>query len=346
MSLPEYIQNWINIENVSFWEIGKKFLRANPITDCETKSLVDCTDSNVCDIYISQTTEEEKCITKERIQTFNENIIFEDSSKDKKQYRFLYFIFSERTPKIKKFLEDDIRSKYPENPELMVQKLQTNINYDCFCYVVQSVLDDSIYILFSSGKVIRKDELYNESGKIQGFLNMLIGFIENLTDKIYLCGHSMGCVLAQITGLKLIKKNPDFFRENCTVVGSAPFKWIEDDDISLYRDYLDKFHIFVLGLNSNIIDPFFYKGDTTLQQIYPINLLNTNENTTTLELIQEPITRMPGENDIHRWLNYKRHFDNYILSIKGGYKKNKKSKSIKRHKKNKKNKKSKNNKKY
>ena len=333
MNLPEYIQNWVNIENISFWEIGKKFLRANPITDCETKPLEECKDSDICDIYISQTTEQEKCVTKERIQTFNESIIFEDSSKDKKQYRFLYFIYSERMPRTKQQYEDDIRKKYPENPELMIQKLKTTINYDCYCYVVQSVLDDSIYILFSSGKVIKKEELYNESGRIQGFINMLTQFIENLSDKVYLCGHSMGCVLAQIVGLKLIKKNPDFFQENCTIIGSAPFKWIEEEDIFLYKDYLDKFHIFVLGLDSNIIDPFFYKGDTTLQQMYPIVLLNSNENITTLELIQEPIVREPGLNTMHNWLNYKQHFDNYILSIKGGYKKskiNKKSKKIKR----------------
>jgi hypothetical protein len=336
MSLPEYVQNWVNIENVSFWEIGKKFLRENPITDCETKSLINCKDTDICDIYTSQSTEQEKCVTKERIQSFNENVIFQDNSKDKKQYRFLYFIYSERSAKKIKNIEDTFRKNHPDNPEI-IKDMHTIINYHCFCYVVESLTDGSIYILFSSGKVLRNDELY--SGPIDAFIDTIVGVVETLEAPIYLCGHSMGCVLAQITGLKIIEKNPVFFRENCTVIGSAPFRWSVEEDIHIYRDYLDKFHIFVLGLNDNIIDPFFYKGDTTLQQIYPINLLNSNENTTTLELIQEPITRTPGDNSIHRWLSYKQHFDNYILSKKGGYKKykiNKKSKKDKKGKKDKK----------
>ena len=327
MSLPEYIQNWVNIENVSFWELGKKFLKENPISDCETKSLEECKENDICDIYISESTRTEKCVTKERIQSFNKNVIFEDNSKDKKQYKFLYFIYSERSSKKIKKIEDTFRQNHPDNPEI-IKDMRSIINYECFCYVVQSVTDGSIYILFSSGKVLRNDELY--SGPINAFIDSIVGFVETQEVPIYLCGHSMGCVLAQITGLQLIKKDPDFFRENCTIIGSGPFNWINDEDISLYRDYLDKFHIFVLGLNDNIIDPFFYKGDTTLQQVYPFNLLNSNdENITTIELIQEAIIRTPGENAMHNWLNYKRHFDNYTLLPKGGYKKNKRYKKNK-----------------
>jgi len=342
MSLPEYIQNWVNIENISFWEIGKKFLKANPVTDCETKILSDCKNHDTCDIYTSQSTEEEKCVTKERIQSFNENVIFEDNSKDKKQYRFLYFIYSERTPNIKKQYEDSFRQKNPENSELLIQQFKLLINYDCFCYVVQSVSDDLIYVLFSSGKVIQKEELYG--GRIQSFIDIVIGVIEPLEEQIYLCGHSMGCVLAQLTGLKLLKKNRDFFQSNCTVVGSAPYRWIFEADIPFYIDNLNKFHIFILGLNDNIIDPFFYKGDVTLQQVYPINLLNSrDENITTIELVQEPIIRTPGKNIMHNWLNYKKHFDNFILLMKGGVKISKRNKTrkrikkIKRSKRNKKN---------
>ena len=205
MSLPEYIENWVNIENISFWEIGKQFLRANPKSDCETTSLINCKDTDICDIYISQSTEEEKCITKERIQSFNENVIFEDNSKHKKQYRFLYIIYSERTAKKIKKIEDTFREKYPDNPEIIIKNNRSIINYDCFCYVVESLTDGSIYILFSSGKVLRNDELY--SGPINAFINIIVGVVETLEAPIYLCGHSMGCILAQITGLELIKKH-------------------------------------------------------------------------------------------------------------------------------------------
>ena len=52
-------------------------------------------------------------------------------------------------------------------------------------------------------------------------------FIKNIIDdessKFILCGHSMGCTLAQALGLYIIdnKKKDDYFIENCYIIGSG-----------------------------------------------------------------------------------------------------------------------------
>ena len=169
---------------------------------------------------------------------------------------------------------------------------------------LNKVYRNNIRALENINLTVEKGDLFAFLGPNGAGKSTVIGIISSLvritSGDVYVLGEN-------------IKKNPDFFRENCNVIGSGPFKWINDEeDISLYRDYLDKFHIFVLGLNDNIIDPFFYKGDVSLQQVYPINLLNSNdENITTLELVQEPIIRTPGKTIMHNWLNYKKHFDNF-----------------------------------
>jgi hypothetical protein len=361
MMFPEFIQNWVNIENISFWELGKKFLRSMPITDCETKSLLECSVYDTCEIYKSFTTKQEKCVTKERIDTFRENVTFED--KNKKEYILLYFIYSERRPGEKSIIKDNFIKQYTDNQEKTLLYNKMNINYICYCYIIKSVLENSIYILFSSGAVLNKKSLYGP--RVRAFIGNLTKFILELDDsssQIYLCGHSMGCVFAQLTGINLIKENNEFFQSRCTVVGSAPFRWIQEIDIQYYNSNSNKFYIFVLGLNNNTIDPFFYKGDDELQQQYPINLMNINIEVTgnkmNLQVINEIIVSNPGTIgiymepgpvDIHNWFVYKEQFDLYFLSKKGGYKKHKKHKKYTKCKKimkNKKIKKSIKNKKY
>ena len=211
-----YIKKWVSIENIvcrhgnnspldlkndhghrsfiddSNWQRDKD---NNIIDDCEKiVKYEDCLKKDGCKNYKSS--RGNRCINKLRIK---------------------YFEGSELAQKITGKFGDVFKIYYtiPFN--------NTEIGITIYCHIL--VNNNDVYILFNCGKVFNAEELYKS--KLIDYLDKLYKNILSYDfDKIVLCGHSMGCVLASRLGHLIYEKDINYFNDKCLIIGSAPFKWL------------------------------------------------------------------------------------------------------------------------
>jgi hypothetical protein len=335
--INKHLRNWISLQHLMFWDIGRQFLSDGHISECENiTDRTKCISNDKCKYYKSNSQNKYYCVSKKRILTVSEKF-----SKDKlpiiktfnngiKQYKILNIsnvILDKDTIYVNE--EADENNENGENGEngenepniitVVVNENRLKISYCIF----QSMngRDDTLYILFSSGYV-----LFNNMGseKLHEWIDDLIeNFIIKQETPICLCGFSLGCVISQLVGLKIIEKYPDWFEKWCFVLGAGPFKWIDPDPesgyLNLYNRFSYKFYIFVLIIpnsNKNLvrIDHIFYEGHEYLVQPKHILLLqyhkNQTNNTDTIEYSNNEITKTEYNTGIqyaflHEWNNYK-----------------------------------------
>ena len=173
-----FFRNWVNIQSIIFLYRGKN--NDNNCIKHSPNTSENCIDK--CMIYnISKTTR--KCISKERLKVYPSNFV------NNQQHR--------------------INSKNHEKRYIIIKKKNSENNIS-YCFLQDIDMKSDLYIIFGVGKVIyTKDDLYSE--EILGILddiatNILQILSEKSLKNIILCGHSFGCVLAQIIGILLIKK--------------------------------------------------------------------------------------------------------------------------------------------
>ena len=231
--LLQFVKNWINIQNLSFWNIGQTYLMNKKNDECSLKEIDNCV-SDICDKYFSKSTKTEKCVAKERIKEFVNNAII-NNRKQQIKYKLIH--------------------------------IKLDVELGMYYYVLEQINTNNCYILFSSGNVMSKEDLYNRL-RIK-FYKEAKEYIEALPyENIILCGHSLGCVLAQIIGLEIIKENYNFFKERVWIIGSAPFLWLDMDKEEFNRLTKDRMIIFAsfVKRGHEIPDIFLYKGSKELDQ--------------------------------------------------------------------------------
>lgn len=219
--IKKYIKKWVSIENIvcrhgnnppldignkvgfrsfiddSNWK-GKRDEENNVIDSCEKIDLDNCEKEDRCKIYKSS--KGEKCINASRIKFFEGN---------------------ELAQKITGKFGDEFKLYYtiPFNLE--------DILISLYCHIL--VNNNDIYVLFNCGKVFDSNALYKQ--EFIEYLNKLFSKIMNYKfNKLILCGHSMGCVLALRFGYFIFKNFKNTFFNKCLIIGAAPFKWMPKDE--------------------------------------------------------------------------------------------------------------------
>jgi len=226
-NINEYVKEWLAIENIATKDFGQKYLVNYPNNEhdpCEDVVVVDdCEDNKEykCRTYFSNSKRKETCVFKGRIKKFEApNTIV---GKDTHNYE----------------IKESVFFKY-----VWIRGYQVAIFY----HIMVSEVTNNVYILFPTGGVFEKDE-FNENVELKKFLQVLIDKILNTefyqTKKIIICGHSMGCVLSIYTGMMIKEQNKSFFDKNVVIIGSAPFKYANDESFSNLKNVM----IFVFALS-------------------------------------------------------------------------------------------------
>jgi len=145
--------------------------------------------------------------------------------------------------------------------------------------------EKDLYIIFNCGGVFDPSQLYEEEDDSDSVHNKFKELYEKIKadktikdeNKIILCGHSMGSVVACAFGLWLFKNQKKFFEEKCFLVGSGSFRWLPTNDKKLFTN-LNNVFIFHTSLTETIaektaynLDPFANKPkkeDTTEFSLY------------------------------------------------------------------------------
>jgi len=122
-----------------------------------------------------------------------------------------------------------VESKYITTLFLLIHK------FAIYYVIVRSLVSDNIYVLFSSGIVLRKQDLYGNKELVDGIMLLIMRILDlSKESDIYICGHSMGSVLSMYTG-HLMSNHSNITREifmnRCNVLGSASAKWMSTDAI-------------------------------------------------------------------------------------------------------------------
>ena len=107
-----------------------------------------------------------------------------------------------------------------------------------FCNLIKDS-EQNLYLLFSSGRVLPNELLWeNEDFKL--YLQLLWGEIKSKRQenvkKVILCGHSMGCVVAQRLGYYIFELDKSFFWSTVLVIGSGSFPWITEEKKKHYKN--------------------------------------------------------------------------------------------------------------
>jgi hypothetical protein len=267
--LNNFLEKWVDIENLILWDyhqefledfIGTDFCTEIPLKECETN--VDCT-----------TYKNAKCVNKSRKKNLDTGVTVSD--KQKNEYTFLDYIHYEYDP-----LDPDGSIKREQDSGFLLMRRVTIRIFKC--YIFQQKTTKDIFLLFSIGNIY--SNIYTNEF-VQQFINLVMTSINekylqnDAYENIILCGHSQGCVIAQFIGLSIMKQHPTIFVDKCWIIGSGPFHWINREDVPLFESFSTKIAIFVLicTWNNHIIyDPFSIKnyfGDTDRNKGYPLKTM-------------------------------------------------------------------------
>ena len=311
--MNNYIQCWVNLQNLIYWKIDNLFLKNKVNFD-------------------------------EIIKTYNSS-----HTKINTEYKLLNIKYIKKNKEEIQEIEEYFVEEYKKNHEdedvydddVIIQKIYeeiTDYNYiqiffKYYYFIFKSLQDNTVYIIFYSREkdiILEKEELYGEEIKIM--IQQLIEYMNSLRTEINtfcLCGHSLGCVFAQLVGLEIMKQDPTFFQSSIYIIGSAPFKWIKEEDILLYRENYreNKIKIHTLVIDNTTpelirIDPIYNSGDLELYQAYPLELIkyNNKREIIKIETIYDSITiNSYLLNNIHNWSFYESLFINPLdIPLKKG----------------------------
>ena len=89
-------------------------------------------------------------------------------------------------------------------------------------------------------------------------------------DKLIICGHSAGCVLALRLGYYLSTINKPLFFEKCLVIGSAPFCWLPKEKTKAFNN-LPNIIVFLNGTKTIYNGEIDYRVDPILSNIIYLN---------------------------------------------------------------------------
>lgn len=223
MKYYEYIRNWISIENIAtkpFTLLNRKFSRqfldnSKFITKdgilndpCMSISSQDCTkhsDIN-CTPYYSSREEKLICVNKFRIKNF-------EGSK-------LSQLINGKFGEIFKII-DTLPYTFQRDKRL---------GHTIYCHVLTHEKKGivTLYILFNTGSILNANLLWDEpftSSYLELLYKKYILLYKNSYQKVVLCGHSMGAVLALRLGYHVFVNDISVFTDKVLVIGSGPFKW-------------------------------------------------------------------------------------------------------------------------
>jgi len=250
LSPTKYIRKYTGIENF-LCKRDKKFLGIGDGNDaCESNNEEQCTTVENCEWYKGRT--RRKCVNSNRIKTFGAEDGLEIVGKFRDEYE------CQETTEFHTFKDDE-----------GLKMFQSDYN---FLYS-----GEDLYIIFNCGKVFDPSQLYeDEVHKKFEELYTKIKDDEKIKDenKIILCGHSMGSVVACAFGLWLFKHKQKFFEKKCFLVGSGSFRWLPESDKDRFTK-LNNVFIYHTCLtsewsNMNGLDPFAKMpgGDKTKFSLY------------------------------------------------------------------------------
>ena len=285
---------WIGIENIATLPFHhKRILPDDPdnIDNC-TKRTTDCLAENRCKIHI-KSDKSKICVSKERISDFRtKNTTI--SGKYGAEFKVI------ESGKVTESGDIIING----NRKTIMQSIKgvfvTSEDVDYWYQILET--ETTKYLLFPTGE--SSDIL--QKPNIQRFLQTLSDKLITSNNSYCLCGHSMGCVLALNLGLLIYEKNPAYFLEKITVIGSGPFRWLSEERRGTF-DNLPNVFIFVL-IYDGYVDWFFQNepaGETTNGHYSPSFLLDSNnpvKKMSDINIKSEYDKRF--QNEIHLWGHY------------------------------------------
>ena len=305
-SLDEYIKEWISIENIAAdKKFGQQFLEdLNPDMNdkCSEKNLLSCSeeDSSCVVYHSSRIGEHDECVSKTRVKRFvegteeNPTII---TGKNRRKYIIIH--------------SDEIILTTSRFVGSKIMEVDISIYY----YVLVSKSTKNIYILFSTGSILSDHELNDEMllGFLEGILYNISYLYENVvseSNKIVLCGHSMGCVLALSVAQLLKNRNTELFDSKIVVVGSSPTKFLTPQDKSEFHN-LPNIKIFVYCDKkegpSIYLDCFVNIGSKNRSNYEPLTIVGPDNSEFTISN-QEYIINYISDKltciSKHKWRNY------------------------------------------
>lgn len=274
------MSEWIGIENIATLPFDHKRILPDPeYRDTCTARTTDCLDDKRCKIH-TRSDDSEICVDKKRISDFRtKNTTI--SGKSGTQFNVI------ESGKPTRSWEGYLTGIQDEDVDYWYQILET---------------ETTKYVLFPTGEssdILKKPN-------IQKFLRQLCDKLIKSNNSYCLCGHSMGCVLALNLGLLIYEKNPAYFLEKITIIGSGPFRWLSEERRGTFHDLPNVF-IFVL-IDDGYVDWFFQNeptGETTNGHYSPYYLLDSQGSFTKMsdvDIKSEYDKRF--QNDIHLWGHY------------------------------------------
>lgn len=254
------VKEWVNIQNIVIEKTFNKFmldsLKINEQDVCELINAESCDLAESCTIY------KNKCVRKDRLHSMHKKDLILHSKLENIPFKVIDSMFLSK-----------------------VQLITTSI--DMYYCIVQSMHTQTIYILFSSGIVLRENELQKNkelNDRLMILIAKLIGLVKtNPATKFVLGGHSMGNVLAAYTAWLMYSnlRYKQYFENNGYVIGTAGAKWLNESDI-LFNN-LPNVKMFISGelrvsktKKTLLVDCFVKEGDENKKAYSPLTVVYKN----------------------------------------------------------------------
>jgi len=200
-NIQVYLKEWSDIQNIVIEKEYNKFildeLSLNEEDVCERLNQDNCTKAANCMEWKSN------CVNKRRVKRMHTENVMITSKNYKIKFRVLDSMF--------------------------MSKVQlTSVTIDMYYCIVESTVSGNVYVLFSSGIVLTKAELYDnkELNDRMALLRLKIVQLARLGKRIILGGHSMGSVLAMYAGWEIYSHNKSVFTNSVVILGTAGAKWM------------------------------------------------------------------------------------------------------------------------
>ena len=207
------MKEWIDIQNIvidkSYGKLMVDELNANTEDICNLLPEDVCNKIEQCIIMSKK-----GCVSKNRVHSMHKPHI-------------------QLTSKNNKIKFDVIDSMYLSEVKLMTTSIEM------YYVMVMSANTNNIYVLFSSGTVLTREDLYDNkelNNRLWLLIAKIIGIVKsNNKIKIILGAHSMGAVLSMYTSLLMYNnsKYKSIFIDNCYLFGTGAARWI----INEHRDF-------------------------------------------------------------------------------------------------------------
>ena len=242
INIIHYLLSWIGLQGVVFWDLKKEYLN------------IDDDDIHLSDICQEKKTKEE-CV---------EDVVSKCAMfKDKCHY----------IKSIKEYNIGELIKNPHTNEQFKVHRIYPTNQYEKNSSTIGFISEnDNKYgiFMFSSGVPFT-----NKQFETQKFKNIMNGYYGNIKSfinktkikKLLICGHSMGCFLAQYIGYMCIKNNI-MESENIFIVGSGGVSWIDKENYNeLTKGRQIHFtNTVLLNDNKKVIDQYIFQNTDTKKQ--------------------------------------------------------------------------------